>query len=123
MMKIELKRVYEPASKEDGTRILVERLWPRGIKKSDLVMDKWLKEVAPSSELRKWFSHDPAKWEQFQEKYFSELDASPESLQFIVQALQKEHVTLLYSSKDTLHNNAVCLKNYLESKFIKTIPK
>lgn len=116
-MKIKLKRVYEPASKEDGTRILVERLWPRGIKKSDLVMDKWLKEVAPSSELRKWFSHDPAKWEQFQKKYLIELDASPESVQFIVQALHRGPVTLLYSSKDTVHNNAVCLKNYLESNF------
>lgn len=116
MKSIKLKRVYDPASKEDGTRILVERLWPRGIKKEDLKMNLWLKEVAPSTNLRKWFSHDPAKWSKFQEKYEEELDANQEALEPIIKALRQGPVTLLYSSKDTEHNNAVSLKNYLETK-------
>lgn len=116
-MKINLKRVYEPASKHDGIRILVERLWPRGIKKENLKMNLWLKEVAPSAELRKWFSHDPDKWIHFQKRYFEELNENTEALEPIVSALKKGTVTLLYSSKDTEHNNAVCLKNYLEKKY------
>jgi uncharacterized protein YeaO (DUF488 family) len=113
-VKINLKRVYEPVSKDDGVRFLVERLWPRGIKKEDLKMDEWLKEVAPSTELRKWFSHDPAKWQSLQKKYCKELSENHEALEPIVKALHKHTVTLLYSSKDTEQNNAVCLKNYLE---------
>jgi uncharacterized protein YeaO (DUF488 family) len=113
MKEIKLKRVYDPPSQTDGTRILVERLWPRGIKKSDLKLDTWLKEVAPSTELRKWFSHDPAKWNEFQKKYTLELRANKEALEPLLQALRKGAVTLLYSSHDTEHNNAVCLKNYL----------
>lgn len=119
-MKIKLKRVYDPASKEDGVRFLVERLWPRGVKKEALSMHAWLKEVAPSTELRKWFSHDPAKWKQFQEKYFAELDENPEVLTPLIQKLHQGTVTLLYSSKDMEHNNAVSLKNYLEKKILKT---
>lgn len=118
-MKINIKRVYEPASKEDGVRILVERLWPRGVKKEELQMDFWLKEVAPSTELRKWFSHDPAKWKQFQTKYFAELNENTDALEQIELALRNGIITLLYSSKDTEHNNAVCLKKYLEKKFAK----
>lgn len=113
-MKIHLKKVYEAPSKQDGTRILVERLWPRGMKKEDLKMDLWLKEVAPSTDLRKWFSHDPAKWALFQKKYYAELDKNPEGIAVILGALKKGAVTLLYSSKDSEHNNAVCLKKYLE---------
>lgn len=118
-MKINLKRVYDPVSKEDGVRILVERLWPRGVKKEDLKMDEWLKEVAPSTNLRKWFSHDPTKWKGFKKKYFEELNENPEALEPILKALHKGSVTLLYSSKDTEHNNAVCLKNYLEENIKK----
>ncbi|KIC73448.1 Uncharacterized protein YeaO [Candidatus Protochlamydia amoebophila] len=114
IVKINLKRVYDPASKEDGLRILIERLWPRGVKKEDLKMDEWLKEVAPSTDLRKWFSHDPAKWKEFQKKYFEELDENQVALEPILKALHKNSITLLYSSKDTEHNNAVCLRNYLE---------
>lgn len=113
-MEIYLKRVYDPASKEDGARILVERLWPRGVKKEGLKMDGWLKEVAPSTDLRKWFSHDPTKWKEFQKKYFEELNKNREALKPILKVLHKSNVTLLYSSKDTEHNNAICLKNYLE---------
>lgn len=120
-MKINIKRVYEPASKQDGIRILVERLWPRGVKKENLKMDFWLKEVAPSTELRKWFSHDPAKWERFQKKYIEELHENTEALESILSALKKGTITLLYSSKDTEHNNAVCLKKYLEKKTKKLI--
>jgi uncharacterized protein YeaO (DUF488 family) len=116
-MKIKLKRVYDPASKADGIRILVERLWPRGIKKDDLQMDLWLKEIAPSTDLRKWFSHDPAKWEQFQQKYHQELDANPDAIKLIKQEIHRGTVTLLYSSKDAEHNNALSLKKYLEGKF------
>jgi len=115
-MKIKLKKVYDPPSKEDGARVLVERLWPRGIKKEDLKMDAWLKNLAPSTTLRKWFSHDPAKWKEFQEKYFAELDADAEALEQIKSYLAKGTTTLLYSSKDSEHNNAVSLKNYLEKK-------
>ena len=118
-MKINIKRVYDPVSKDDGVRILVDRLWPRGIKKEDLKMDFWLKEAAPSTDLRKWFSHDPAKSEGFQKKYFAELDEHPEVLEPIVDALKKGTVTLLYSARDTKENNAISLKNYLEKKFRK----
>jgi uncharacterized protein YeaO (DUF488 family) len=113
-MKIKLKKVYDPVSKEDGARFLIERLWPRGIKKENLIMHAWVKEAAPSTELRKWFSHDPAKWKQFQEKYYKELDLNREALAPIIKELEKGTVTLLYTSKDTEHNNAVSLKNYLE---------
>ncbi len=114
-MKIALKRVYDKASKEDGARILVERLWPRGVKKTDLVLDGWFKEVAPSTDLRKWFSHDPAKWNEFQKKYYAELDKNHVALEPLLRLIHKGTVTLLYSSHDTEHDNAVCLKRYLET--------
>lgn len=115
-MKIKLKRVYDKPSKDDGYRILVERLWPRGFKKEDLAMDAWLKDVAPSSPLRKWYSHDLSKWDEFKQKYYKELDSKTEALESIKIALQKSAVTFLFSSKDLEHNSAVCLKHYLESK-------
>ncbi|MBV8631002.1 MAG: DUF488 domain-containing protein [Silvibacterium sp.] len=110
---IKLKRAYDPASVDDGVRILVERLWPRGVKKEALHLDAWLKDVAPSTELRKWFGHDPAKWPGFQRKYFAELDARPDALEPILSALRKGPVTLIFSSRDAEHNNAVALKAYL----------
>jgi uncharacterized protein YeaO (DUF488 family) len=111
---IKLKRVYEKRSSADGARYLVERLWPRGIKKAELHLDDWIKDVAPTTGLRKWFSHDPGKWEQFRRKYFAELDRAPEVWDPIRQAAQKGTVTLLYSSHDAEHNNAVALKDYIE---------
>ena len=111
-----LKRVYEEPSPEDRFRVLVERLWPRGVKKVDLDYDEWLKDVAPSTGLRKWFSHDPAKYQEFQRRYYKELDEHPEAWQPILAAARKGTVTLLYSSHDTEHNNAVALKRYLETK-------
>ncbi len=113
---IKLKRVYEKDSPADGYRLLVERLWPRGLRKSELRLDNWIKEVGPSTELRKWFAHDPAKWEEFRRRYFKELDANPDAWEPILAASQMRSVTLLYSSHDTEHNNAVALKDYLERK-------
>jgi uncharacterized protein YeaO (DUF488 family) len=113
---IQLKRVYEQASKRDGRRLLVERLWPRGLKKTNAHLDGWPKDIAPSPELRVWFGHDPAKWQTFCRRYFAELDAKPEVWQPIVDAVRSHRVTLVYSSHDVEHNNAVALKQYLEHK-------
>jgi uncharacterized protein YeaO (DUF488 family) len=112
-MTIGLKRVYDPPARSDGARFLVERLWPRGVKKESLKIDAWIKDAAPNAELRKWFHHDPAKWEEFRRRYFDELKERPAALQPIVDAAQKGVVTLIYSSHDTEHNNAVALKEFL----------
>ena len=111
---IRIKRVYDPPDHADGARFLVERLWPRGMKKEALQLDGWLKEVAPSDALRRWFGHDPARWEEFQRRYFAELEHKPTAWQPIVEAARRGHVTLLYSARDTERNNAVALKAYLE---------
>lgn len=113
---IQTKRVYEPASRSDGARFLVERLWARGMKRDELHMKGWLKDVAPSAELRRWFGHDPKKWETFRERYFAELDAKAETWQPLLEAARRGTVTLLYSARDETHNNAVALKEYLERK-------
>lgn len=113
---IKLKRVYDPPAVSDGPRFLVERLWPRGIKKAALRMNTWLKDAAPSTELRSWFSHDPNKWREFRRRYFLELRAHQDVLEPIVTAAEKGPVTLLYSSHDGEHNNAVALKDFLETK-------
>jgi uncharacterized protein YeaO (DUF488 family) len=113
---IKLKRAYEPASPSDRTRYLVERLWPRGMKKTALHIDAWLKDVAPSTALRQWFSHDPEKWDEFRRRYRRELAANPDALEPILKAARRGSVTLVYSSHDTAHNNAVALKEYLEGK-------
>ena len=111
---IALKRVYEPAGERDGTRFLVERLWPRGVRKDSLALDAWLKEVAPSTDLRRWFGHDPARWQELCQRYADELEARPDAWGPIMQAHRSGTVTLLYSAHDTEHNNAVALKAYLE---------
>ncbi len=113
---IELKRVYEKEDAHDGVRYLIERLWPRGVKKTSLRIDAWLKEAGPSTELRKWFSHDPEKWQEFRRRYFAELDHAPDVWAPIAEAARRGTVTLLYSSHDTEHNNAVALKEYIEHK-------
>ncbi len=113
---LHLQRVYGDQGDDDGERYLVERLWPRGIKKEDLPMKAWLKEVAPSTELRRWFGHDPAKWEEFQQRYRAELDKNPKAWEPLIEAGKRGTVTLLYSSHDTEHNNAVVLKSYLEEQ-------
>ena len=113
---ITLKRAYEPVARSDGARLLVERLWPRGVSKAKLRVDAWLKEAGPSTELRKWFSHDPQKWDEFRRRYFRELDSRPEAWQQIVSAARRGRVTLVYSSHDTNHNNAVALHEYVQAK-------
>ena len=113
---ITLKRAYDGVSRTDGTRFLVERLWPRGISKAMLRVDAWLKEVGPSTDLRKWFSHDPEKWDEFRRRYFRELASQPEAWQPIVSAARRGKVTLVYSSHDTQHNNAVALLEFLRKK-------
>lgn len=113
---IKLKRVYDAAETTDGLCLLVERLWPRGIKKTDLKMNEWLKDIGPSHDLRRWFAHDPKKWDDFRKRYFSELDSKQELWKPLVTAAHHGTVTLMYSSRDTEHNNAVALKEYLEEK-------
>jgi len=113
---IKLKRAYEPAAASDGTRYLVERLWPRGVRKEALQLDAWLKDVAPSDGLRRWFSHDPAKWTEFIKRYTAELDANADAWKPILEAARRSTVTLVFSAHDTGHNNAVVLKDYLEAK-------
>lgn len=110
------KRIYAPPETEDGSRFLVERLWPRGVKKESLVMDGWIRDAAPGDALRRWFGHDPAKWVEFRKRYFSELDANPDALRPLLEAALRGKVTLLYSSRDEEHNNAVALKDYLEAR-------
>ncbi len=113
---IQLKRAYERPASTDGTRFLVERLWPRGVKKTALHLDAWLKDVAPSTALRHWFGHDPKKWSEFKRRYAHALDASADALEPIRKASRRGRVTLVYSSHDTEHNNAVALKDYLQRK-------
>lgn len=112
-MKLKLKRVYEDPSKEDGTRILVDRLWPRGLTKEKARVDLWLKEVAPSNELRKWFAHDPAKWPEFKTRYKAELKHNSGQLALLKQAVARGPATLLYGAKDTEHNEAIVLQDLL----------
>jgi uncharacterized protein YeaO (DUF488 family) len=113
---IRIKRVYEPTAKSDWKRFLVERLWPRGIKKESLSLTGWCKEAAPSHELRKWFNHDPAKWKEFQRRYRAELDNQPESWQPLLEAAGTGKLTLLISAHDSGHNNAIALRDYLEER-------
>ncbi|HJT68625.1 MAG TPA: DUF488 domain-containing protein [Terriglobales bacterium] len=113
---VTLKRVYDKPESADGKRFLIERLWPRGVNKTSLKFDAWIKDAGPSTELRKWFRHDPEKWIEFRRRYFAELNARPKVLESITKAAAEGNVTLLYSSHDTQHNNAVALKEYLEGR-------
>jgi uncharacterized protein YeaO (DUF488 family) len=113
---IHIKRVYSPALAEDGQRFLVDRLWPRGVKKESLKMEAWIKEVAPSNELRHWFGHDPDRWCEFNERYFAELDDRPDAWKPLLEAARKGSITLLFSTRELEHNNAVTLRAYLEKR-------
>jgi uncharacterized protein YeaO (DUF488 family) len=116
MHEIKLKRVYEPIENSDGFRILIDRLWPRGINKEKGHIDIWLKEIAPSVALRKWFNHEPGKWKKFVEKYHEELEQS-ETVNEIIKLIKKhKSVTLLYAARDTQHNNAIVLQEFLHKK-------
>lgn len=113
---IRSKRVYEAPGGSDGTRLLVDRLWPRGLKRAEARVDDWRKDVAPSDELRRWFGHDPRRWPGFLRRYFAELDARPDSWQPILEEARSGTVTLLYAARDAAHNNAVALERYLDAK-------
>lgn len=110
---IRVKRTYDPPAPADGRRILVERLWPRGVKKEALAADAWLKDVAPSTELRKWFDHRAERWDEFSRKYREELDANPDAWAPLLEASREGTLTLLYSAHDTEHNGALVLRDYL----------
>jgi uncharacterized protein YeaO (DUF488 family) len=115
MTEIRLKRIYEPFVKSDGYRVLVDRLWPRGMKKEKAHVDQWMKEAGPSNELRKWFDHDPEKWKSFQVKYHKELRKSEAFKELMNLVAEHKVITLLYSAKDEEHNQAVALKGFIDS--------
>jgi uncharacterized protein YeaO (DUF488 family) len=115
-MTIKIKRAYEPPGPRDGTRVLVDRLWPRGISKATLKLDAWMKEIAPTNELRKWYGHEEAKWPEFRKRYFKELKAQPEMIAELRSKARGHTLTLVYSARETERNNAVALKMYLERK-------
>jgi uncharacterized protein YeaO (DUF488 family) len=115
-MTIRVERVYGVARPTHGRRYLVDRVWPRGLKRDALHLDDWLRDVAPSDELREWFGHDPERWEEFQRRYFEELDSKAEALGVLIDAAKHGEVTLLFGAKDEEHNNAVALRAYLEQR-------
>lgn len=112
-MAIHIKRVYDAPAAADGTRVLLDRLWPRGVRKEDARIDQWMNDLAPSTELRRWFGHDPAKWAEFQKRYFKELDAKPDAVAELKKLARAGKVTLVYGARDTENNNAVALREYL----------
>ncbi len=111
--EFKVKRVYAPPTADDGERILVDRIWPRGLSKTGAALTLWLKDVAPSAALRKWFGHDPARWPEFQRRYRAELDANPAPVERLRDLLQKGPATLLYGAHDEEHNNAIVIAEYL----------
>ena len=115
MKMLKMKRAYDDISKQDGRRILVDGIWPRGISKEDLAHDEWYKSLAPSKELREWFDHDAGKWDTFKERYFKELDGHQETLKKIKAQSEGHNVTLLYGAKDEKHNQAAAIKEYIEN--------
>ena len=116
---VRLKRAYEPASAADGTRILIDRLWPRGVKKADAAIDQWLKDIAPSTALRKWFGHDPARWAEFRKRYAVEIRAHREQLDQLRALARQGSITLVFSAHDELHNDAVALRDFLLGRAMK----
>jgi uncharacterized protein YeaO (DUF488 family) len=113
MLDVRLKRAYLPPSPEDGVRVLVDRLWPRGVRKADAAIDRWAKEVAPSTELRLWFGHDPSRWEEFRRRYRAELSRNAVLVNELRAVAQKGRLTLVYAARDELHNEAVMLREVL----------
>jgi uncharacterized protein YeaO (DUF488 family) len=115
-LRIGLKRVYDPAYPEDGSRVLVDRVWPRGIRREALAAELWLRDAAPSTELRRWFNHDPERWVEFQRRYWAELDDRPETVRQLLALAAARGLTLLYSARDREHNQAAALRDYLLSR-------
>lgn len=116
MKTVKIKRVYEPKTKDDGYRILVDRVWPRGLTKEKASIDLWLKEIAPSTTLRQWFKHDPKKWLEFKKLYFKELSSKKDLIVIIKEKAKQDSITLLYGTKDEEHNNAIALHEFLKNK-------
>jgi uncharacterized protein YeaO (DUF488 family) len=116
IVMIKIKRVYDQPSPKDGKRILVDRLWPRGLKKEDARIDEWPKEIAPSNELRKWFNHDPKRWSEFKKRFFAELNGKQDMVEDILNTARKGSVTILFGSKEKRFNNAVALKEYIDAR-------
>jgi uncharacterized protein YeaO (DUF488 family) len=110
---VKLKRAYDPPEAADGARILVDRLWPRGVKKTDAAIEQWVKDLAPSAALRKWFGHDPGRWEEFCERYAAEVSQHPDQLKQLRELARERPITLIYSAHDELHNNAVALRGLI----------
>jgi len=115
-MPVRTKRIYEDPDPEDGTRVLVDRLWPRGVSKEEAQLDDWMQEVAPSDDLREWFDHDPDRWDEFSERYRDELDDRPEQIDRLLESARSGTLTLLYAAVDEEHNNAVVLADYLDER-------
>lgn len=118
MNNIKLKRVYDEISDDDGFRILVDRLWPRGVKKSDAGINMWLKDVAPSDNLRKWFKHDRGKWEKFRQLYIEELEDKKNRIEEVIESVNDDTITLVFAAKDRQYNQAVVLKEFIEDKLM-----
>jgi uncharacterized protein YeaO (DUF488 family) len=112
-MDVRIRRAYDPPARGDGYRVLVDRVWPRGVRKEELALDEWQRELAPSTGLRQWFGHDPARWERFRERYFAELEGEQEGVRALRARARKGRVTLVYGAKDREHNQAVALRAYL----------
>ena len=113
-MSVQTKRVYDKPARADGRRVLVDRVWPRGLRKNEAQIDDWLKEIAPSTRLRKWFGHDPARWKEFKKRYAEELENHCEQMEQLAREARKRTTTLLFGAKDCEHNNAVALKEHIE---------
>lgn len=120
---IRIKRVYEAPSESDGARFLVDHLWPRGLKKAQVKVRSWIKSVSPSNGLRQWFGHEPAKWKEFRRRYFAELDKKPETWQPLLEAAREGDITLVFSTRDEQHNNALALQSYLEKRLKAKAPR
>ncbi|MFT3999814.1 MAG: DUF488 domain-containing protein [Rhizobium sp.] len=115
-MTLRIKRIYEPPAAQDGTRILVDRLWPRGVSKEEAHVHAWLKEIAPSAELRRWFGHDPEKWDAFRRRYLEELENNPAAVEELKRQIGQSTATLLYGARDTEHNNALVLRDFIDGR-------
>jgi uncharacterized protein YeaO (DUF488 family) len=113
---VKIKRVYDEVSPDDGERILVDRLWPRGIKKDGAKIDEWIKDIAPSNELRAWFAHDPSKWQEFKKRYTEELKGQPDLIELLIKKAKTGNITLIFSARDTEHNNAVVLSELISRR-------
>ena len=120
---VKLKRAYEPWAADDGTRILIDRLWPRGVRKVDAAIDQWIKDIAPSTALRKWFGHDPARWQEFRKRYSSEIHEHPELLNTLRTLARQGPITLVFSAHDEVHNDAVALRDFLLGRQKKRKPE